>query len=38
MTRRWAIWLLPLVLALHNLEEGVFFPRSIVNGGPEPHS
>jgi hypothetical protein len=27
MTRRWALWLLPLVLALHNLEEGVFFPR-----------
>jgi uncharacterized protein with HXXEE motif len=27
MTRRWAIWLLPLVLALHNLEEGLFFPR-----------
>jgi uncharacterized protein with HXXEE motif len=27
MTRRWAIWLLPLVLALHNFEEGVFFPR-----------
>jgi hypothetical protein len=29
MTRRWAIWLLPLVLALHNLEEGVFFPRYV---------
>jgi uncharacterized protein with HXXEE motif len=27
MTRRWTIWLLPLVLALHNFEEGVFFPR-----------
>lgn len=27
MTPRWAIWLLPLVLAVHNLEEGVFFPR-----------
>jgi len=27
MTRRWAIWLLPLLLALHNLEEGIFFPR-----------
>ena len=27
MTRRGAIWLLPLVLVLHNLEEGVFFPR-----------
>ena len=27
MTRRSAIWLLPLALALHNLEEGVFFPR-----------
>jgi uncharacterized protein with HXXEE motif len=27
MTRRWALWLLPLVLALHNFEEGVFFPR-----------
>jgi hypothetical protein len=27
MTRRWAIWLLPLVLVLHNLEEGAFFPR-----------
>jgi uncharacterized protein with HXXEE motif len=27
MTPRWAIWLLPLVLALHNFEEGVFFPR-----------
>jgi hypothetical protein len=27
MTRRRAIWLLPLVLALHNLEEGIFFPR-----------
>jgi hypothetical protein len=27
MTRRWAIWLLPIVLALHNLEEGLFFPR-----------
>ena len=29
MTRRWAIWLLPPVLALHNLEEGVFFPRYV---------
>jgi uncharacterized protein with HXXEE motif len=29
MTRRWAIWLLPLVLALHNLEEGTFFPRYV---------
>jgi uncharacterized protein with HXXEE motif len=27
MTRGLAIWLLPLVLALHNLEEGVLFPR-----------
>jgi uncharacterized protein with HXXEE motif len=27
MTRRWAIWLLPLVLVLHNLEEGAFFPQ-----------
>ena len=27
MTRRRAIWLLPFVLALHNLEEGIFFPR-----------
>jgi uncharacterized protein with HXXEE motif len=27
MTRRWAIRLLPLVLALHNLEEGIFFRR-----------
>ena len=27
MTRRWMILLLPIVLALHNLEEGVFFPR-----------
>jgi uncharacterized protein with HXXEE motif len=26
-TRRWAIWLLPVVVALHNLEEAVFFPR-----------
>jgi hypothetical protein len=25
--RRWAIWLLPPVLAIHNLEEGIFFPR-----------
>jgi hypothetical protein len=29
MTRPSAIWLLPLVLALHNLEEGVFFPRYV---------
>jgi hypothetical protein len=29
MTRRRAIWLLPLVLALHNFEEGVFFPRYV---------
>ncbi|MEP7226123.1 MAG: HXXEE domain-containing protein [Gemmatimonadales bacterium] len=29
MTRGWAIWLLPLVLALHNLEEGVFFRRYV---------
>ena len=29
MTRRWAIWLLPPVLALHNLEEGIFFPRFV---------
>ena len=29
MTRRWAIWLLPLVLALHNLEEGAFFPQYV---------
>jgi hypothetical protein len=29
MTRRRAIWLLPLVLVLHNLEEGVFFPRYV---------
>ena len=27
MTRGWAIWLLPLVLALHNPEEAAFFPR-----------
>lgn len=27
MTRRWAILLLPLVLALHNLEEAAFFRR-----------
>ena len=27
MTRGLAIWLLPFVLALHNLEEGIFFPR-----------
>jgi uncharacterized protein with HXXEE motif len=27
MTRRWAIWLLPPVLLLHNLEEGVSFPH-----------
>jgi hypothetical protein len=27
MTRRQAVWLLPVVLALHNLEEGFFFPR-----------
>ena len=25
--RRLATWLLPAVLALHNLEEGLFFPR-----------
>ena len=29
MSRRWAIWLLPLVLALHNFEEGIFFPRYV---------
>lgn len=29
MTRRRATWLLPLVLALHNLEEGAFFPRYV---------
>jgi hypothetical protein len=29
MTRRRAIWLLPLVLALHNLEEGIFFPQYV---------
>jgi hypothetical protein len=29
MTRRRAIWLLPLLLALHNLEEGLFFPRYV---------
>lgn len=29
MTRRWAIWLLPVVLALHNLEEGIFFPEYV---------
>ena len=27
MTRRLATWLLPAVLALHNLEEGLLFPR-----------
>ena len=27
LNRRWAIWLLPVVLALHNLEEGLLFPR-----------
>ena len=26
-TPRWAIWLLPCVLLLHNLEEAIFFPR-----------
>lgn len=26
MTQRWAVWLLPLVLSLHNLEEAVLFP------------
>lgn len=29
MTRRQAVWLLPVVLALHNLEEGAFFPRYV---------
>jgi hypothetical protein len=29
MTRHWTIWLLPPVLALHNLEEAVFFPRYV---------
>jgi len=29
MTRRRAIWLLPFVLVLHNLEEGFFFPRYV---------
>ncbi|MEA2724398.1 MAG: hypothetical protein QOH59_2169, partial [Gemmatimonadales bacterium] len=24
---RWAVWLLPVLLTLHNLEEGLFFPR-----------
>lgn len=27
ITRRWAIWLLPCVLLLHNLEEAISFPR-----------
>lgn len=26
MTQRWAVWLLPLLLSLHNLEEAVLFP------------
>ncbi|MFN2569051.1 MAG: HXXEE domain-containing protein [Candidatus Dormibacteria bacterium] len=29
MTERWAIWLLPPVLLLHNLEEAIFFPRYV---------
>lgn len=26
MTPRWAVWPLPLLLSLHNLEEAVLFP------------